>query len=172
MRANADATRRHERLAVHLEHVDGPGAPPDDAVQRTGDIAGDAVRLREIVAGTERQHAKGDAGAGELLRHEPNGAIAAGRHHHGRALLGGNPGANQLRCLFGAAGRYDLDPVAASERTFGGLAPLAASHATRVRVGDDESRCRSPDWRWSKGHRGYLRRTTAPVRKVGSSTGR
>jgi hypothetical protein len=162
----------HEWLAVHLEHVDGPGAPADDAVQRAGDIGRDAVRLREIVASAERQHAKGDAGARELLRHEPNGAIAAGRHHHGRALLGGDPAREPSPLPLGAAGRHDLDPVAASERTFGGLAPLAASHATRVRVGDDESRCRCADGRWSKGHRGYLRRTTAPVRKVGSSTGR
>ena len=58
------------------------------------------------------------------------------------------------------------------ERTLGGLAPLAASHATCVRVGDDESRCRCADGRWSKGHRGYLRRAMAPVRKVGSGTGR
>jgi hypothetical protein len=149
VRADPDAPRGHERLAIHLEQVDRAGAAADDAIERAGHVAGDPVGAREIITGSQWDDPERNAGSGELLRDHPDGTVATGRHHDGRPLLSGHARAHDLRRFEGGAAADDLDSITTTERTFGGLTPVVASNAARVRVRNDQRRRSGARWGWA-----------------------
>ena len=131
-----------------------PGAAADDPFERARDIIRDPIRFREVVAGAQRQDAEWNARPGKLRGDQPNGAIPAGGDDYGWPLLGRHPLAHDRGSGVGAVGRYDLDPVALTQRALGRLPPLASTNATGVGIGDDQRGCSSADGGWTVVHRG------------------
>jgi hypothetical protein len=117
--------------------------------------------VREIVPRPQRQHTERDACARELLGDETDGSIPAGCHDDSRPLFGCHALAHKQRRVLRRTGADDLDAVAATKGAFRRLAPFAAANASRMRVGDDESRGGSTEWGEPVGHRRELRRDFA-----------